>query len=111
MILVGLALVVAAVLLAAVLIAHSTMYIGISALGWHMTVHAYWLVVVGIVLTAAVLLGLTLVRAATARSLRLRRERHALAHENELLAEAVARHDAAGEPITPATAGGREIRL
>ena len=107
MIVLGLILVVAAVAVAVLLIAQSTMYITISALGWHFTVHAYWLVVAGIVLTTAALLGLTLIRGATARSLRMRRERRALAHENEMLAEAVARQDTvAGSPVQPAVATG-----
>ena len=107
MIVLGLILVAAAVAVAVLLIAQSTMYITISSLGWHLTVHAYWLVVAGIVLTAAVLLGLTLVRGATARSVRLRRERRALAHENEMLAEAVARQDTvAGSPVRPAVPTG-----
>ena len=107
MILVGLILVAAAVVVAALLIAQSAMYITVSALGWHLTVHAYWLVVAGMVLTAAVLIGLTLIRGATARSARLRRERRALAHENEMLAEAVARHDTvAGSPMQMAPASG-----
>ena len=107
MIVLGLILVVAAVAVAVLLIAQSTMYITISALGWHFTVHAYWLVVAGIVLTTAALLGLTLIRGATARSVRMRRERRALAHENEMLAEAVARQDmVAGSPVQPAAATG-----
>lgn len=107
MIVLGLILVVAAVAVAVLLIAQSTMFITISTLGSHLTMHAYWLVVAGIVLTAAVLLGLMLIRGATARSVRMRRERRALAHENEMLAEAVARHDTvAGSPVQPAAATG-----
>jgi len=109
MIVVGLALIAAAVAAAVILIGQNRGAIDVHALGGNWHVDAYWLMVVGFVILAAALLGLTIAQTGTAHVWRLRRERRELARENRRLsAEVDAMTGSEGPPA--AAAVGAEAR-
>ena len=81
-----LALAVAAV---CVLIGANTGEVDVSALGGTWTVQLYWLVIAGVVLTAAAMLGILLIVLGGARARRQRARRRDLERENRRLASQV----------------------
>lgn len=80
-----------------VLIGANTGEVDVSALGGTWSVQMYWLVVAGVVLTAAAILGILLIVLGGARARRQRSHRRDLERENRRLASQV------GTP--PASAG------
>jgi uncharacterized integral membrane protein len=72
-----------------ILIGANTAKVDVSALGGTWTVERYWLVITGVVLTAAAILGILLVVLGGARARRLRRRRRDLERENRRLASQV----------------------
>ena len=103
MIVVGFILIAAAVAAAVILIVQNQGAINVHALGgsWH--VDAYWLLVAGLVILAAAILGLAIAQAATAHVWRLRRERRELARENRRLSAQV---DTSTGSVSPPVAAG-----
>ena len=63
--------------------------VGVHALGHTWTGRLYWMLVAGLVIALAAVVGLAMLRAAAARARRLRRQRAALLAENERLSERV----------------------
>jgi hypothetical protein len=91
MFLVGLILVAAAVATAIIgIVQNRHLVIDVHALGQTWTVHAYWVLVAGLIVAVVGLLGLAIMNSAAERSRRLRRERHALARENRRLSRLAA---------------------
>lgn len=88
-----LALAVAAV---CVLIGANTGEVDVSALGGTWTVQLYWLVIAGVVLTAAAMLGILLIVLGGARARRQRTRRRDLERENRRLASQVGEPPASG---------------
>jgi uncharacterized integral membrane protein len=103
MVVVGLILIAAAVAAAVILIVQNRGAIDVHALGgsWH--VDSYWLVVAGLVILAAAILGLAIAKTAAARVWRLRRERRELARENRRLSAQV---DTSTGSVSPPDAAG-----
>ena len=103
MIVVGFILIAAAVAAAVILIVQNRGAIEVHALGgsWH--VDAYLLLVAGLVILAAALLGLAIAQTATAHVWRLRRERRELARENRRLSAQV---DTSAGSVSPPVAAG-----
>lgn len=101
MILLGFVLIAASVVVGTALISQNTDEITVTAFGSHWTAHAYGLVIAGIAVAFVCMLGLMLVRSATARGWRLRRDRRRLAAENELLAEQATVRSTPGATPTP----------
>lgn len=64
--------------------------IDVHALGQTWTVHAYWVLVAGLVIAVVGLLGLSIINRGAERSRRRRRERRALARENRRLSKLAA---------------------
>ena len=64
--------------------------IDVHALGQTWTMHAYWVLVAGLVIAVVGLLGLAIINRGAERSRRLRRERRALARENRRLSKLAA---------------------
>ncbi|MCW2603249.1 MAG: hypothetical protein JWN61_1384 [Pseudonocardiales bacterium] len=93
-----LALAVAAV---CVLIGANTGDVDVSALGGTWTVQMYWLVIAGVVLTAAAMLGILLIVLGGARARRQRTRRRELERENRRLASQV------GEPTEASSSGSK----
>jgi uncharacterized integral membrane protein len=91
-----LALAVAAV---CVLIGANTGDVDVSALGSTWTVQMYWLLIAGVVLTAAAILGILLIVLGGARARRQRTHRRELERENRRLASQV------GEPAAASSSG------
>jgi uncharacterized integral membrane protein len=113
MIVVGFILIAAAVAAAVILIVQNQGAINVHALGgsWH--VDAYWLLVAGLVILAAAILGLAIAQTGTARAWRLRRERRELARENRRLSAQVdTSTGAVSPPVAAATSAavGAETR-
>ena len=73
--------------------------IDVHALGQIWTVHAYWVLVAGVIVAVVGLLGLGIMNRGAERSRRLRRERRALVRENRRLSKLAAdnRHDIASK--------------
>ena len=93
MFLVGLILFAAAVAAAIIGIAQTHhLVIDVHALGQTWTVHAYWVLVAGVIVAVVGLLGLAIINRDAERSRRLRHERRALARENMRLSK-LAAHD------------------
>jgi uncharacterized integral membrane protein len=106
MIIVGFILFVAAVVIAAALIVQNPATVTVHAFHESWNVDLRWLLVAGLALTAIGLFGLGMMRLGSARYLRLRGERRALASENRRLAKRAAAADTA--PRTAPTAQPRE---
>ena len=85
MVIIGFVLIVAAVASATILITQNTARVQLHALGHAWTGSIYWLLVTGLVILAVAVIGVLAVRLSGTR--RLRRERAALAEENEVLAD------------------------
>ena len=85
MVIIGFVLIVAAVASATILITQNTARMQLHALGHAWTGSIYWLLVTGLVILAVAVIGVLAVRLSGTR--RLRRERAALAEENEVLAD------------------------
>ena len=64
--------------------------IDVHALGQTWTMHAYWVLVAGLIVAVVGLLGLSIINRGAERSRRLRRERRALARENRRLSKLAA---------------------
>lgn len=64
--------------------------IDVHALGQTWTMHAYWVLVAGVIVAVVGLLGLSIINRGAERSRRLRRERRALARENRRLSKLAA---------------------
>ena len=93
MFLVGLILFAAAVATAIIgIVQNRHLVIDVHALGQTWTVHAYWVLVAGLIVAVVGLLGLAIMNRGAERSRRLRRERRALARENKRLSK-LAAHD------------------
>jgi hypothetical protein len=91
MFLVGLILFAAAVAAAIIGIVQTRhLVIDVHALGQTWTVHAYWVLVAGLIVAGVGLLGLAVINRGAERSRRLRRERRALATENRGLSKLAA---------------------
>jgi hypothetical protein len=91
MFLVGLILFAAAVAAAIIGIVQTRhLVIDVHALGQTWTVHAYWVLVAGLIVAGVGLLGLAIMNRGAERSRRLRRERRALATENRRLSKLAA---------------------
>jgi hypothetical protein len=88
MFLVGLILFAAAVAAAVIgIVQNRHLVIDVHALGHTWTVHAYWVLVAGVIVAVVGLLGLAIINSGAERSRRLRRERRALARENKRLSK------------------------
>jgi hypothetical protein len=72
-----------------VLIVQNAATIDVQVFNSHWHVHAYWLAVAGLAITAVFVVGLRLSKAGMVRSRRRRRERRELVRENRRLAEQV----------------------
>ncbi len=91
MIIIGLVVFAAAVAAAIILIAqNNNATLDVHALGHTSNVHAYWLVVAGLIITAVGLGGLAMMRSGGARYRRLRREHRMLVRDHERLADSYA---------------------
>ena len=91
MFLVGLILFAAAVAAAIIgIVQNRHLVIDVHALGQTWTMHAYWLLVAGLIVAVVGLLGLAIINRGAERSRRLRRERRALARENRRLSKLAA---------------------
>jgi hypothetical protein len=91
MIVVGLILFGAALAAAAIgIVENRNLIIDVHALGQTWTVHAYWVLVAGAVITVVALVGLAMMKTGAARARWRRRERRALARENTRLSSLVA---------------------
>jgi uncharacterized integral membrane protein len=97
MVVLGFILLALAVAAVVVLIGANTGDVDVSALGGTWTVPMYWLVVTGIVLTAAAIIGVLLIVLGGARARRQRTRRRDLERENRRLASQV------GEPAVADT--------
>jgi hypothetical protein len=87
MIVIGFVFLAAAVAGASILIAqNSDTMLDVNVLGYTWNVHAYWLVVAGLVATAVALAGLLVMGRGVARYRRLRREHRGLVRDHERLA-------------------------
>lgn len=73
--------------------------IDIHGLGYSWNVHAYWVLVAGLVIAAVALLGVAMMRTGAAHAARLRTERRGLVRENARLNEL-----ATDRPTSPVTA-------
>lgn len=116
MIIVGFVLLAAAAVIAVALVIQNPATVTVHAFTWSWDVDMRWLFVAGLALTAIGLLGLAMMRLGSARYVRLRRERRALAVENERLMKRTgaderrpvhsehmpARRPVAGPPAQPA---------
>ena len=102
MIIVGFILIVGAVVVAAALIIQNPATVTVHAFNQSWNVDMRWLLVTGLALTAIGLFGLGMMRLGSARYLRLRGERRALASENKRLAKRAAAADTAQRtaPVT-----------
>jgi hypothetical protein len=86
MIVIGFVFLAAAVAAASVLIAQNNdATLNVKGLGYTWNVHAYWLLVAGLVIAAAAVIGLSLMRRGTTRYVRLRREHRGLVRDHERL--------------------------
>jgi len=93
MFLVGLILFAAAVATAIIgIVQNRHLVIDVHALGQTWTMHAYWVLVAGLIVAVVGLFGLAIINRGAERSRRLRRERRALARENRRLSK-LAAHD------------------
>jgi len=91
MFLVGLILFAAAVAAALIgIVQNRHLVIDVHALGQTWTVHAYWVLVAGLIVAVVGLLGLSIINRGAERSRRRRRERRALARENRRLSKLAA---------------------
>lgn len=100
MVIVGLLLLAVAVAAAVIFIADNrSATMNVHALGNTWNVHAYWILVAGLVIMAVALIGLRAMSRGAARGRRLRRERRSLARENERLSGIVERHDNEETPV------------
>ena len=91
MFLVGLILFAAAVAAAIIgIVQNRHLVIDVHALGQTWTMHAYWVLVAGLIVAVVGLLGLAIINSGAERSRRLRRERRALARENRRLSKLAA---------------------
>jgi hypothetical protein len=115
---VGVILFAAAVVSAVILIVQNRgSVVPVHVLGHTWTGHLYWLLLVGLIIALVGVLGLALLRGGAARARRLRRQRAALATENEPPSERV-RYPATSAFFTdtgqaeadPATGGHRTVR-
>ena len=89
--LVGLILFAAAVAAAIIgIVQNRHLVIDVHALGQTWTVHAYWVLVAGVIVAVVGLLGLAIINRGAERSRRLRHERRALARENRRLSKLAA---------------------
>ena len=106
MIVLGLVVFAAAVAAAIILIAqnHDAM-LNVHALGNTSNVHAYWLVVAGLVIAAVAFIALAMIRGGGARYRRLRREHRALVRDHERLADSYASEHPAGDEIVDEPVG------
>jgi len=86
MILVGFLILAVAVAVAVVAIAQNqSAVVDVHGLGYNWTMHAYWVLVAGLVVAAVGFVGLAMMRAGTAHAARLRGERRGLVRENARL--------------------------
>lgn len=83
-----------------VLIGANTGKVDVSALGGTWTVEMYWLVIAGVVLTAAAMLGILLIVLGGARARRQRTRQRDLERENRRLSSQVGEPPAQSAPIT-----------
>ena len=91
MFLVGLILFAAAAATALIgIVQNRNLVIDVHALGQTWTMHAYWVLVAGLIVAGVGLLGLAIINRGAERSRRLRRERRALARENRRLSKLAA---------------------
>ena len=91
MFLVGLILFAAAAAAAIISVVQTRhLVIDVHTLGQTWTVHAYWVLVAGLVIAVVGLLGLSIINRGAERSRRRRRERRALARENRRLSKLAA---------------------
>ena len=102
MIIVGFVLFAAAVVIAAALIVQNPATVTVHAFHESWNVDLRWLLVAGLALTAIGLFGLGMMRLGSARYLRLRGERRALASENRRLAKRAAAADTAARTVPTA---------
>ena len=100
MIIVGFVLFAAAVVIAGALIVQNPATVTVHAFHESWNVDLRWLLVAGLALTAIALFGLGMMRLGSARYLRLRGERRALASENRRLAKRAAAADTARTALT-----------
>jgi len=101
MIVVGFVLFAAAIVIAVALIVQNPATVTVHAFDATWNVDMRWLLVAGLALTAIGLFGLSMMRLGSARYMRLRGERRALAAENRRLAKRAAAADTASR-TTPA---------
>jgi hypothetical protein len=88
MIVLGFVLVALAVAAVAVLVVQNRNdVVNVHALGQTWSVHLYWLLVLGLIIAAVALIGLSMMKAGGARARRLRRERKSLSIENKRLSQ------------------------
>jgi uncharacterized integral membrane protein len=106
MIIVGFVLLATAVVIAAALIVQNPATVTVHAFNESWNVDMRWLLVAGLALTAIALFGLGMMRLGSARYMRLRGERRALASENKRLAKRAAAAETA--PRTAPAAQSRE---
>ena len=106
MIVLGLVVFAAAVAAAVILIAqnHDAM-LNVHALGNSWNVHAYWLVVAGLVIAVVAIIALAMIRGGGARYRRLRREHRALVRDHERLADSYASEHPASEDVVDRPVG------
>lgn len=89
-----------------VLIGANTGEIDVSALGGTWTVQIYWLVIAGVVLTAAAMLGILLIVLGGARARRQRTRQRDLERENRRLATQVGETPVPSAAMTPRLVDG-----
>ena len=106
MIVLGLVVFAAAVAAAVILIAqNSDAMLNVHALGNSWNVHAYWLVVAGLVIAVVAIIALAMIRGGGARYRRLRREHRALVRDHERLADSYASEHPASEDVVDRPVG------
>lgn len=121
MLVLGLILLVIAVVAAVVLVTqNNSATVDIHAFGGTWQASAFWMAVVGAAILLVAVLGLSLIKAGSARNLRIRRERRQLARENARLAEQVehtapardtvpVRETVVSEPVAPRNSGAGPV--
>ena len=108
MVVLGLILVLAAAAAGVVLIVENSgrdHMVTISAFGGAWRADAFWLAVIGAVILVVAVLGLSLIRGGSRRSLRRRQERRQLERENAALADRVRHTEPVAEPVNGAAPG------